>query len=329
MRTILVTGSTGFLGRHLVEQLKQAEPGARLRLLCRSASAWDQDAGVEIARGDITSAADVERALEGSQQVYHLAGVVSRNPGDGEWLYKVHVEGTRHLCDAACKHRPEKIVFVSSSGAIAVGPDAVVHDEQSGYKHEILGRWPYYLSKIFAEKLAFSYASQQDLPIVVVSPSLLLGPGDERGSSTGDVALFLRGQIKALPAGGLSFVDARDAAAGLIAAMRSGRAGERYLLGGPNWTFAHLIDAVAKIAGRTPPRLRLPLDLARAGAGLLRAVYPLAGKRFGLDDETIRMSALFWYCSSEKARAELGFTTRDPLETLRDTVEDLRKRAPR
>ena len=328
MKPILVTGATGFLGKHLVQQLRETEPGAPLRIFCRGVSPWDKAGGIEVVRGDITSPHDVDSAAAGIDQIYHLAGIVSRDPKGKELLYQVHIEGTRNVCEAARKHGVKKIVMVSSSGTIAVSGDPVVHDESSGYKHDVVGEWPYYLSKIYAEKLAFSYFRQYQLPIVVVNPSLLLGPGDDRGSSTGDVGLFLDGQIRAVPMGGLNFVDARDAASGTLAAMHSGRAGERYLLGGPNWSFREFIEHLSRISGVAAPKLRLPLGLSLSSARLLREVMPWVGKSFRLDDVSIKMSALFWYCDCVKARSELGFQTRDPLETLRDTINDLRQRTP-
>jgi len=329
MKPIFVTGATGFLGKHLVEQLKLAGEGGRLRLLCRGASAWDSDPAVDVARGDVTSARDVDRAMEGAGWVYHLAGIVSRNPAARDLLFATHVEGTRNVCEAALKHGIEKVVVVSSSGTIAVSREAVVHDENSGYKHEVVGGWPYYQSKIFAEKLALSVYERKGLPVVAVNPGLLLGPGDDRNSSTGDVALFLDGQILSMPLGGVSFVDVRDAAGGVIAAMRAGQPGERYLLGGPNWTFRRLIEELSRISGVRPPILELSLGLSRAGASVARGLLPLIGRRFDLDDATIEMSAHFWYCNSDKAAATLGFRNRDPVVTLRDTVEDIRRRRAR
>lgn len=324
MEPTLITGATGFLGTHLVELLRAA--GVPLRVLSRGATRWDGTRGIETARGDITQAADVARACEGVRDIYHLAGFVSRRPEDAAKLYRTHIEGARNVCDAARRLGARKIVFVSSSGTIAVSREPVVHAEDSGYKNEVVRDWPYYLSKIFAEKLALDYAGRYKLPLVVVNPSLVLGPGDDRRSSTGDVALFLRGQIPSIPGGGLNFVDARDAAQGLELAMQHGRPGERYLLGGENWTFDQLIRAVARLSGRRPPALKLSPKASLAGARLLRRLYPLFRKSFDLDDTSIRMSAFFWYCDSSKARRELGFQTRDPVATLRDTVEDLKKR---
>jgi len=347
MKSILITGATGFLGKHLVEQLKAAEPDSCLRILCRGASPWDvarsprsgpalgdhegrpyQNLQLEVTRGDIITRDDVIRAAEGVTEIYHLAGVVSRNPRK-KWLqYQTHVEGTRNVCEAARKHGVQKVVHVSSSGTIAVSKGPTVHDENSGYKHEIVGGWPYYLSKMFAEKLALAYHGQHQVPVVVVNPSLLLGPGDDRHSSTYDVSLFLRGQILAVPLGGLNFLDARDAAQGLLAAMRNGRPGDRYLLGGVNWSFREFLDCLSKVSGVRAPRLQPSLGLSLASAHLLRRLMPLVGKSFPLDDESIKMSALFWYCDSTKARKELGFQTRDPAETLRDTVNYIRYRRP-
>jgi dihydroflavonol-4-reductase len=326
MKTILVTGSTGFLGRHLVEELKKREPEAKLRLLCRGGSAWTSDSTVEVVQGDIVAPEDVSRAAAGADEIYHLAGVVDREAKDYWRQYTTHVEGVRNVCEAIKQHGVGRAVHVSSSGTIAVGPDPVYHDENSGFKNDVVAEWPYYLSKIYSEKLALHYAQHEGVPLVVVNPSLLLGPGDDRLSSTRDVVLFLEGQIMVIPTGGLNLLDARDAAAGLIAAMERGQPGERYLLGGANLSFHEWIRMVSKVSGVAAPKLMVPAGVSLFGARVMRRIYPLAGKEFKLDDASVKMSSLFWYCDTSKARRELGFTTRDPLETIRDTVKDLQKR---
>jgi dihydroflavonol-4-reductase len=300
--------------------------GTPLRILNYGTCPYQQDARLEILDGAITSRPDVERAMEGCTEVYHLAGMVSRNPHDKWKMFDVHVEGTRNICEAALRHRPERIVLVSSSGTVAVSHEPVMHDENAGFRIEVVGRWSYYLSKIYAEKVALDYVRRHDLPVVIANPALLLGPGDEFGSSTRDIALLLEGRLPAIPSGGMCFVDARDAAAGLIAAMRAGRVGERYLLGGVNWPFKEIIARVAEIARVRPPLLEPSLEFSLWSARVLRRLLPLVGRSFPLDDTTIEMSACFWYFDSAKAATELGFRARDPMETLGDTVAYLRSR---
>jgi dihydroflavonol-4-reductase len=320
MKPILVTGGTGFLGKHLVQLLRQGE--SPVRILTRA----DNLSGVEVVRGDITNPADVENAVRGSGQIYHLAGLVSRKRTDADRMHRIHVEGTRLVCEAAALHGVERVVVVSSSGTIAVSRKPVVHDETFGYQDRIVARWAYYVTKIEQERLALQLHHDLRLPLVVVNPSLLLGPGDDRVSSTGDIAAFLSGQVLSLPRGGLNLVDVRDCAAGLVQAMHKGRAGQRYLLGGVNWTFREFFREVATIAGVKCPKLSSPTWLTLAMAPLLRRLMPLIGRRFDIDDTSIEMSGAFWYCDSKLARRELGFRTRSPEQTLSDTIAYIRRR---
>ncbi len=325
MKPILVTGATGFLGKHLVRQMRERQLGP-VRLLCRGQSIYDEQADLEIVRGDVTDDAAVDAAVRGARAIFHLAGLVSRDPRDRARLFDVHVNGTRHVCEAALRHNVERLVIASSSGTIAVSKNPTVHTEASGFAHAVTRNWGYYASKIAAEELALGLCRGRSLPAVILNPALLLGPGDDRCSSTGDLVHLFEGQILTYPSGGMSFVDARDAAAATLAALDHGRAGECYLLGGVNWTFKRIIQEACRIGAIRPPMLTSPTPLARLSAPLLRALLPALGRKFTLDDETIQLSGHFWYCDSSKAVRELGFHARDPLETLRDTIADLRTR---
>jgi dihydroflavonol-4-reductase len=165
---------------------------------------------------------------------------------------------------------------------------------------------------------------------VCVNPSLLLGPGDVRGSSTEDVRMLLEGLVPAVPAGGLSFVDVRDAAEAMLLAMGRGRPGERYLVGACNLTVREFFARLARVAGVPSPWLPLPRSRALAALGAT-AVQRLAartglGAGLAVDPVSVDMAQCFWYVDSRKAQRELGWRPRDPGVTLRDTVRDLRDR---
>jgi dihydroflavonol-4-reductase len=164
--------------------------------------------------------------------------------------------------------------------------------------------------------------------VIIVSPSLLLGPGDERTSSTGDVVLFLDRKIPNVSSGGLNLVDVRDVADVLINAMDSGVPGRRYLVGGDNMTVRDFFLALERLSGVRRPRMELPESWSLLGARLLRGMYNVAGQKYPLDDSTVEMAYRFWYFDNSRARNEIGFNPRPAEETLRDTIAWLKSRRP-
>ena len=320
---VLVTGATGFLGSHLLPLL--LESNDPVRVLCRKPEPELSARGVEVVVGDVVSGAGLDAALDGVRRVFHLAGRVSRDPDAAASLQKVHVDGTRTLAEAARRAGVERILLVSTSGTIAVSRDPEPDcDESAPVPIELIGRWPYYRSKWLQERALLADAGE--IEVVIVNPSLLLGPGDERLSSTGDVLQFLSGQIGVIPPGGLNFVDVRDAAAGALAAMAKGRSGQRYLLGGHNWSFADFFARLGEVSGSPAPRLRLPRGLYTAGALLTEEVARQIGREPAVDRISREMAACHWYFSSEKAIRELGHDPRDGRITLLETVNWLRGR---
>jgi dihydroflavonol-4-reductase len=218
-----------------------------------------------------------------------------------------------------------RMVLASTSGTIGVSKDEEILDERAPYAEEIVAGWPYYASKIYQERLAFEYGKRLGIEVVAVNPSLLLGPGDRRLSSTGDVRKFLKRQVPTVPDGGINFVDARDAAVATANALTMGRAGERYLLGGPNWTMKEFFGRLGRVANVSPPRITLPPKLAKWGASLVEELYRHRGKEPPIDRISVEMAEHYWWIDSRKAEAELGFSQRDPQLTLVDTVAYLRQ----
>jgi dihydroflavonol-4-reductase len=321
----LVTGGTGFLGTHLVGQLVEAGTG-NVRVMAGSVPRRLIEMGVEPIEGSITNPSDVARAVEGVTEIYHLAGRVSRERDDAREMMALHVEGTRLLCEAARAANVKSIVMASTSGTIAVtetGED--IPDESWPPPLDIISRWPYYASKYYQEQVALENFSGRGLRLVIVNPSLLLGPGDERLSSTKVILDFLARKINAVPSGGLSFVDVRDAASAFRAAMRAGKHGERYLLGSANWTFDKFFGRLERISKTPGPRLSLPKSFTVAGSKFVDALFRQWNMAPPVEAEAVEMAEYFWYLDDGKARTELGFTPRDPAETLHETIVYIRE----
>jgi nucleoside-diphosphate-sugar epimerase len=321
----LITGGTGFLGSHLLRQLV-SEGAKDIRVMATSIPDWVVGLGVETFEGSITNPDDVKRAVEGISDVYHLAGKVSRERDDSREMYKVHAEGTRLLCDAAKAAGVKTIVLASTSGTIAVTEDGdVTPDESYPPPLEIISRWPYYASKLYQEMAALERFNGKGLRLVIMNPSLLLGPGDERLSSTKVILDFMARKINAVPTGGLSFVDARDAAKAFQVAMKKGRHGERYLMGAANWSFSKFFGRLERLTKVSAPKIALPSKLAIAGSQLVDSLFKQWNFASPVEPGAIEMAQYFWYLNCGKAARELGFRPRDPGETLHDTVTYVRE----
>ena len=321
---ILITGGTGFLGTHIVRKMLAAgEKG--LRVMASSVPEWMRDSGVEAVEGSVTDADAVGRACEGVSTIFHLAGRVSRNNEDAAAMNKIHLEGTRVLCDAARDAGVANMILASSSGTIAVSEEPQVFDETFPQPFEVISRWAYYASKYMQERTGIAGFDGDGRRLVIMNPSLLLGPGDERLSSTKVVLDLLGGKLPYTPGGGLNFVDVRDTAAAFIAAMDKGRHGKKYLLGSENMTFEEFFGRLARLSGVSAPSLRVPAKFAMKGASVIESVFKNWGRTSPVAAKEVEQAEYFWYFDSSKAEEELGFAPRDPQETLNDTVKYIRR----
>jgi dihydroflavonol-4-reductase len=323
-KKILITGGTGFLGTHIVRQLLDAGE-KNLRVMASSVPDWMKDAGVEAAEGSVTNKSDVGEAVRNASAIFHLAGKVSRDNGDAASMNRIHLEGTRLVCEAAKETGVKTMLLASSSGTIAVSEDEQVFDETYPQPVEVFSRWAYYASKYYQERTAIENFDGDGCRLVILNPSLLLGPDDERLSSTKPVLDFLGKKIPYMPSGGLNFVDARDAAAAFIAGLEKGRHQEKYLLGAANMTFPEFFGRLARLSGVSAPGLRVPKKLAMAGSSMIESVFKNWGKASPVASKEVEQAEYFWYFDSTKAESELGFAARDPQETLNDTISYLRR----
>jgi dihydroflavonol-4-reductase len=322
-KKILITGGTGFLGTHIVRQLLDAGE-KNIRVMASSVPEWMTDAGVEPSIGSVTNRDDVAAAVRNASAVFHLAGKVSRDNNDAAAMNKVHVEGTRLLCEAAKEAGVQTMILASSSGTIAVSEDEQIFDETFPPPVDVFSRWAYYASKYYQERTALAEFDGDGRKLVILNPSLLLGPDDERLSSTRPVLDFLGRKIPYSPSGGLNFVDARDAAAAFIAALEKGSHREKYLLGAANMTFPEFFGRLERLSGIQAPMLKVPKKLAMAGSSMIESVFKNWGKASPVASKEVEQAEYFWYFDSSKAEDQLGFSPRDPQETLNDTIAYVR-----
>ena len=323
-KKILITGGTGFLGTHIVRQFLAAGE-KNLKVMASRVPEWMKDAGVKAVEGSVTNADDVAKACKNVSAIFHLAGKVSRDNDDAASMNKIHLEGTRLLCEAATEAGVETIILASSSGTIAVSEDTTVVDETFPQPISILTRWAYYASKYYQERTAIENFNGEGQRLVILNPSLLLGPDDDRLSSTKPVLDFLGRKIPYSPSGGLNFVDARDAAAAFISALDRGKHQEKYLLGAENMTFEQFFGRLARLSGVSAPMLKVPKKLAMAGSSMISSLYKNWGKQSPVMPNEVEQAEYFWYFDSAKAEEQLGFLARDPQETLQDTISYIRE----
>jgi dihydroflavonol-4-reductase len=323
-KKILITGGTGFLGTHIVRQFLDGGE-KNLRVMASSVPEWMKGSGVEPIEGSVTSLEDVAKAVTGVTAIFHLAGKVSRDNDDAAAMNNIHLTGTRILCEAAKEAGVGVMILASSSGTTAVSEDDQVFDETFPPPVDILTRWAYYASKYYQERTAAESFDGEERRLVIMNPSLLLGPNDERLSSTKPVLDFLGRKLPYTPSGGLNFVDARDAAAAFITALERGKHQEKYLLGAANMTFAEFFGRLERLSGVSAPMLKMPKKLAMAGASFIDSVFKNWNKVSPVQPKEVEQAEYFWYFDSSKAEEELNFTPRDPQETLQDTISYLRE----
>jgi len=308
--SVLVTGATGFLGRHLVPLLVAA--GREVRALVRPGSddAGLRPLGVQICRGDILEPAAVRAAAEGCELLFHLAGIVAHERRDLARLTAVNVDGARTLLGAA--EPGARVVHVSSVAAVGPAPRKERQADERQPFPPWAERFPYAATKRAGEELALA-AARRGADVVVANPGFLIGPEDVRQVSTWSIRHYLDGTLRFHAPGGLSVVDVRDVAAGLVTLAARGRAGERYILTSRegNLSHAELFRRVGEVTGVRRVMVGLPGPLAV----LMTTLVPWPVK-----PGEARAAVHWWFYTPAKAEAALGFTTRPLDDTLAATA---------
>jgi dihydroflavonol-4-reductase len=316
----LITGATGLVGSAVARKL--AADGFRVRALVRPNSPRFHLAGVELefASGDIRDRASVRRAMADVRYVFHVAADYRLWARDPTEIFAANVDGTRIVMEEAKRVGAERVVYTSSVATLGLRDDGSAADETVPLSVEE-GIGPYKRSKIAAERLVEAMVADSALPAVIVNPSTPIGPRDVKPTPTGRIIVeAARGRVPGFLDTGLNLVHVDDVADGHIAALRRGAIGERYILGGDNVLLADMLADIARMVGRRPPRLRLPLAVVIPVAYAAQATAWLTGREPFTTLDGIRMAAHRMFFTAAKAERDLGFRARNYREALADAV---------
>ena len=325
IRSCAVTGANGFIGSQVVRELLRR--GLDATALVGADLGTENLAGLPVKTReiDLLDPASVRRGLAGSDAVVHSAACYAFWLPDPRQIYRVNVEGTRNVLTAARELGCRKVVYTSSTATLSPGFRADSTGAELGNEENVLDlrrfRGHYKMSKAMAEVVALREAAR-GLPVVIVHPTSVLGPGDRRPTPTGTIVVhFLNGRMKAYTNLMHNLVDVRDVAAGHALALEKGRPGERYVLGGDNVPMSEVVRLLAEITGLPAPWFAIPHRLLH-GMGRINEwisdhvthrepLVPLEAKLHAVDSRPFDTS---------KARRELGYQSRPAREVLIEAI---------
>lgn len=321
----LVTGAAGHLGSAVCSLLK--DRGAKVRGLAyyTDDTEFVESLGVEVYRGDVTDKESLKPFFEGAEGWYliHTAAVVDINSKENERMREVNIGGTKNVVEMAEEYGVEKTVYVSSVHAIPVLPHGRVMREVKEFDPEkVNGAY----AKTKAEAAAYvAEKTENGFNACIVHPSGIIGPYPSKGNHLVQmIKNYVKGLLPVCVKGGYDFVDVRDCALGIVAAMENGRKGECYLLTGGYYSIIEMLKLLKEITngkkvGVWPKWMAKMVAPAMAKAALRKGMKPIYTS-YSLS--TLGDNGRF---SHDKATYELGFMPRELYETLEDTVNWLYK----
>lgn len=322
----LVTGATGFVGSAVARRLLR--DGHSVRVLARAGSDRSNLRGlnVDVAEGDLTKPDSLLPACAGCDALFHVAADYRLWAPDPAELYRANVDGTRAMLEAARRVGVKRIVYTSSVATLGIPKDGTPGSETTPVTvDDMIGH--YKRSKFLAEEVARQFAAE-GAPVIIVNPSTPIGPYDIKPTPTGRIVRdAMSGRLPAYVDTGLNIVHVEDVAEGHWLAYERGVVGERYILGGFNMSLREVLTEIADIAGRSPPRVRLPHAAVMPVAYVAEAWARLTGKPPIATVEEVRMSKKRMFFSSAKAQRELGYTARPARLALEDAVRWFRQQS--
>jgi dihydroflavonol-4-reductase len=319
--TALVTGANGFLGSAVVRALLADQTAVRALVRRGSDRRNLAELDVEIAEGDVTEPESLRRAAAGCAAVFHVAADYRLWVADPKPMYRANVEGSVNVLEAAAAAGAARMVYTSSVAVLGLRRDRAPADEETPVTvADMIGH--YKRSKFLAEQAVRKRAIELGYPVVTVNPSTPIGPRDIKPTPTGRILLdAAAGRMPAFVDTGLNLVHVDDVAQGHLAALKIGTPGERYILGGDDFTLQQILTLVAAHVGKRPSTMRLPHWSVYPVAVAAEAVARFTHREPRVTLDGLRMSKKHMYFSSRKAERELRYQWRDPRLAIAAAVD--------
>jgi nucleoside-diphosphate-sugar epimerase len=316
---ILVTGATGYIGWELCKRL--SFQGNEVNAMCRSMANLPTLPGINWVKGNVEDKKSVISAMEGCRQVYHAAAFARMTAHDTSQFFRINVDGTQHVLEAATYHDVERVLYTSTAGVI--GRSLLTPMTEDDVRLEPFNN-DYDLSKHMAEVCVRAYANNGK-HAVIVNPSRVVGPGKitYANAVTRTISNYLQYPFYMVPGTGeaiCNYVYIDDVINGHLVAMKHGRNGERYILGGTNSSYNNLFALLNHITGLQRSRIALPQKALVGFAYLHMAFKYLQRADAILTPELGKRLCQHRMLSHEKASRELGYTPTDLDTSLRKTL---------
>jgi dihydroflavonol-4-reductase len=315
-----VTGGTGFIGSHIVRVL--LADGHTVRVLHRANSKMSALDGLKFESriGDVTDVESMRQAFAGCDWVFHVAAVADYWHANPDWMFTVNVEGTRNVLQAARDAQIKRVIFTSSGAAIGIPSDKETPSDESIPFNLKPQEFSYGYSKWQAEQIALE-AVEQGQDIVILNPSVVMGPGDLNLISGTFVMQMVQSQwLTPISHGGFGVIDVRDVAAAHLAAAKKGRSGERYILNTQNYDDAEWFALIADVIGVAKPVFTMPdfiLPVVARAIPVLRRI----GIQTPIDATQVRLGNRYIYFDGGKAQRELHQPQIDMRQSIQDTYD--------
>jgi dihydroflavonol-4-reductase len=326
---ILVTGGTGLVGTHLLLELAKKHkkirathrPTSNLQSVLETFGLYVDDparyyAKIEWTEADITDFESLLEALEGVDQVYHTAAFVSFDPRNRHEMFRINVEGTANLVNACLESKVKKLCYVSSTAALGNAPVGEKVTEELSWSYS-KNRSAYSISKYHAE-LEIWRGMAEGLQAVIVNPSIIIGPGDWKRSSSYLFSAVWKG-MKFYTKGITGYVDVRDVIHAMITLMDGEFSGERFTLSAENLSYQKLLDMIAISLDKPPPRIHATPFLISIAWRISWLASQFNGQPRSITRETVKSSQRITLFSNEKIRQAIGMEFIPITQSVKDT----------